>query len=354
MSQKLIPQKKYRVIQWATGTVGKAALTHFIENPIFELVGVLVTNPEKVGKDAGDLVGLPKTGVQATDDVEAILAMDADCVHYSPLVTDLDMICRILKSGKNVVSPSGHWYPMERYRDQYEKLEVACTEGGTSYHGAGIHPGFAGDILALTAARLMSRIDCIHLHEIVNYADGPDYHYVGPMGFGQPPEEFLSKPRRSPEAMYLFAQSMAMVVEHLGKKIEKLEPHIEIRLAPKDIEYPGGVIQKGTVAAQHFWWEAIVDGAPLVVFHGFWCFGADVEPTWGCDGSKYRVIIEGDPRTEVTLEGALLPNGRRHNPGLQWTAMGGVTAIPDVCDGRTGVLTHLDLGVVEPRGLVRR
>jgi hypothetical protein len=70
-------QPTYRVIQWATGVVGKAALTHFIENPVIELVGVCVTNPNKVGKDAGDLVGLPATGVFATDDVEALIALEA-------------------------------------------------------------------------------------------------------------------------------------------------------------------------------------------------------------------------------------------------------------------------------------
>jgi hypothetical protein len=52
-----MPGKTYRVIQWATGTVGSVALRHFIENPVFELAGVLVTNPDKVGSDAGDLVG---------------------------------------------------------------------------------------------------------------------------------------------------------------------------------------------------------------------------------------------------------------------------------------------------------
>ena len=41
-------EKTYRVIQWCTGVVGKAALKHFIENPVYDLVGVLVTNPEKV------------------------------------------------------------------------------------------------------------------------------------------------------------------------------------------------------------------------------------------------------------------------------------------------------------------
>ena len=99
-------QKTYRVIQWATGVVGKTALRHFIENPVFELAGVLVTKPEKVGVDAGDLVGLPKTGVLATDDVEKIIALDADCVLFAPIVTNVDLICRLLRSNNTGRSPS--------------------------------------------------------------------------------------------------------------------------------------------------------------------------------------------------------------------------------------------------------
>src|SRR6476646_7831025 len=106
-------EKTYRVIQWATGTVGKVALKHFIENPVIDLVGVYVTNPEKVGKDAGDLVGLPKTGVLATNDVDQIMAMDADCVLFasSMLTPPLDDVCKLLASGKNVVSPAGPFLP---------------------------------------------------------------------------------------------------------------------------------------------------------------------------------------------------------------------------------------------------
>ena len=100
-------EKVYRVIQWATGTVGKVALRHYIENPAFELAGVLVTNPEKVGKDAGDLVGVPRTGVLATNDVEKILALEADCVHFAPIAQDIDMVCRLLRSCKNLVSAIG-------------------------------------------------------------------------------------------------------------------------------------------------------------------------------------------------------------------------------------------------------
>ena len=56
--------RKYRVIQWATGVVGQAALKHFIENPEIELVGVCVTNPAKVGQDAGALVGGREVGAR--------------------------------------------------------------------------------------------------------------------------------------------------------------------------------------------------------------------------------------------------------------------------------------------------
>ncbi len=107
-------RKTYRVVQWATGVVGQTALKHFIENPVFELVGVLVYNPDKVGRDAGELVGLPPTGVIATDNVEQILALEADCVMFAPIGLDWDMVCRLLRSGKNVVLPLGPFYPSER------------------------------------------------------------------------------------------------------------------------------------------------------------------------------------------------------------------------------------------------
>ena len=100
-------ERTYRVIQWAIGVVGKTALRHFIEKPVIELVGVYVTNPEKVGKGADDIAGLGRTGVMATNDADKIIALTADCMLFSPIRQDLDMVCRLLRSGKNVVCPTG-------------------------------------------------------------------------------------------------------------------------------------------------------------------------------------------------------------------------------------------------------
>jgi hypothetical protein len=348
-----MPEKAYRVIQWATGTVGKTALKHFIENPIIELVGVLVTNPEKIGKDAGDLVGLPKTGVIATNDVEKIIALDADCVLFAPIISDCDMVCRLLRSGKNVVSPLGPFYPTERNRADCDKITAACYEGGTSFHGAGVHPGFSGDLLPLTLTRLMNRVDRIQIYEIVDKLRNPMI-YIEVMGFGRDPDQLLARPSRSPEAPYFFEPSMTMLAEGLGKRIEKLTTNLEVAKATQDITYPNGVIRAGTVAGQHYEWTAWADGAPFITYHFYWTMGENIEPRWDNGDSCYRVVIEGDPPLEVRLMGAEASDGRRPFHGLPWAALLGATAVPAVCEAKPGMLTHLDLGVIQPRGLVRR
>lgn len=350
-------EKTYRVIQWATGVVGKAALKHFVENPAIDLVGVYVTNPEKVGKTAGEITGLGATGVAATDDVEAIIALDADCVHYAPLVSDVDIICRLLASGKNVASVGGPFSP-EHYPAQFAKIEAACVAGQSSYHACGVHPGFSGDILPLTLTRLMNRIDRIEVTEYIDKIRNPMV-YTEMMGFGRDPDELLAKPSRSAEAPFAFAQSMAVIAEGLGKQIERITTRLEVAKATQDIPYSlgiglpdTGVVREGTVGGQHFEWTAWADGQPLVIYHFYWSMGEHIDPAWDID-SRYQVTIYGDPGCEVRLTGLPDANGERPFLGLPWTGLLGATAVPALCEARTGVVTHIDLGIIQPKGLVR-
>jgi hypothetical protein len=330
------------------------AIRHFIENPTYELVGVLVTNPNKVGKDAGELAGIGPTGVLATDDAEKIIALDADCVHFAPLVQDIDMVCRLLRSGKNVVTPVGPFYPTERYQPQFDQIAAACVDGGTSFHGSGIHPGFAGDLLPLTLTRLMNRVDCIHLYEVIDFLANPS-NYIEFMGFGREPDALLANPSRSPESPYTFGQSMEMVAEALGTTIEKITTKLEVAAAKQDIPYLNGVIRAGTVAGQHYEWTGWARGAPLIVYHCFWTMGdQNIEPQWQAGDSRYRVVIEGNPPLELNLGVPAGPDGTRTYQGLPWTSLLGVNVIPAVCDAKPGIVTHFELGVVRPRGLVRR
>ena len=347
--------KTYRVIQWATGTVGSAALKYFIENPVIDLVGVYVTNPEKIGKDAGDLVGLPKTGVLATGSADEILAMDADCVLFAPsmMTPPIDMVCQLLASGKNVVSPAGPFLPNKWIPEDAARVEAACKAGGTSFHCCGIHPGFSGDVLPITLLRLMNRVDCVEVTEIIDKVRNPMI-YTEIMGFGMDPVELLANPKRSPETYKFFYSSMAMIAEALGKEIEEVTVKFEVSTALKDIKHAYGEVKQGTVGGQHYEWTAWCEGAPLVVYHFYWQLGEDLDPLWEQGEAMYRVRIHGDPPLECQLMGQKDTDGRHPFLGLPWTGLVGCTVVPDVCDAPPGVVTHFDLGVVKPKGLVRR
>jgi 2,4-diaminopentanoate dehydrogenase len=117
---------------------------------------------------------------------------------------------------------------------------------------------------------------------------------------------------------------------------------------------PGGVIRKGTVGGQQYAWTAWVDGAPFMTYRTLWTMGEHVEPRWDTSESCYRIVIDGDPPLEMKLLGGVEADGGRLFHGLPWTGLLCATAVPAVCEAPPGLLTHLDLGVIKPQGLVRR
>ncbi|WP_460354769.1 NAD(P)H-dependent amine dehydrogenase family protein [Mycobacterium sp. ZZG] len=348
--------KTYRVIQWMTGDVGQVGVRHFCASPVFDLVGVLVHSKDKVGKDAGELAGILPTGVTATDDVDAMVALDADCVFYTPIIMDVETVCRLLRSGKNVVTTAGFFHPSADFHDGGEQIRAACSDGGTSFHGGGIHPGYAGDILPLTLSRVMSRVDTIHVYEVVDVLKDAPMDHVDWMGFGKDKDAFLAEPTILGLGLPFFAQSMHMIADGLGVTIDEVSAaDIDVATAAADIPHADGAIPKDTVAGQRHEWTAWVDGKPLIVFHAIYVTaGPDLlNPGWDWGETRYEIVIDGDPPTELTLKGVRRPDGTMSHPGYDWTAMGAINAIPDVCDGPPGWLNHLDLGLIRPRGLVR-
>jgi 4-hydroxy-tetrahydrodipicolinate reductase len=94
-------KRPLRVIQWGTGNAGRKALSGILRHPELELVGVHAHSPAQVGKDAAELCDWPKpTGIRASDDAAALLALDADCVCYTAqgetrIRETVDELCRI-------------------------------------------------------------------------------------------------------------------------------------------------------------------------------------------------------------------------------------------------------------------
>lgn len=128
---------KRKVIQWATGGVGLHGLRALVEHPDLELVGLVVHDPTKAGRDAGDFFGGPPTGVVATTDIDGVLKLEADAVSYMAtgdirMTEAIDDMCAALAGGKNVVASAvvPLVYPAAFPPDLVARLDNACPVPG--------------------------------------------------------------------------------------------------------------------------------------------------------------------------------------------------------------------------------
>lgn len=352
----------YRVVQWATGNVGLHALRAIIRHPDLELVGLCVHSAGKVGRDAGELTGLDAVGVTATDDVEAVLALDADCVSYMA-TGDLrpqeavDEMCRILESGKNLVGTSvvPLVYPPAAPRNWVDQIEAACKAGGTSCFVSGIDPGFANDLLPIVMSGFCERIDSIRMMEVLNYAtyDQPEVLF-GTMGFGQPLDEMCLL--LAPGSLtFAWGGVVQAVADALDVELDGIEEWHERRPAEKTFDIPPGRVEAGTAAALRFQVRGVVGGVPRIVVEHVTRLHDDLAPDWpqptGAGG--YRVVVEGSPNYTLDLQ-MMGEDGDHNTAGLLGTAMRVLNAIPAVCEAPPGMLSVLDLPVIPGRHLLRR
>lgn len=342
-----------RVIQWATGGVGRAAIQGIASHPELELVGVWVHGDDKVGRDAGELAGLDPMGVAATNDADALLTQDADCVLYAPIMAQREEVLAILRSGKNVVTPLAWFYRGGR---DWSDLESACKEARVTLHGTGIHPGGVTERLPLVISafsRAVTHVRAEEWSDLRTYG-APDV-VRDLMLFGKTPDEAT----QSPMVAFLgdgFCQSIDMVADTLGFDLEpeKRVTH-EVSAATRPIDSPIGVIEPGRVAAQRFTWEGLVRGEPVITVRTNWFMGEDgFEAGWGfgAEGERFEVAITGDPSSRVTFKGwhpESVAAGLERNPGIVATANHCVSAIPAVCAAPPGIQSYLDLPLVAGR-----
>lgn len=348
----------YRVIQWGTGNVGRHALRTIIERPDFELAGVRVYDPSKVGKDAGELVGSDPVGVVATDDTEAILSIDADCVCYTPLGTTLDDytqplddICRLLASGKNVVSSAVEYFgylrpgiaPGRMPPGAIERINAACTEGGTSFYEGGINPGFAMDLWPLTLSRVCRRIDHMRVTEVVDMKAATSAQIMRDyIGFGTKPDHVTPLERQmSVVEDSAFHLSAMMIAEGMGIELDEVSYRREVGLADEELQTALGIIEPGAIAALKMVLEGIRDGRVLLTLEYVWRMSDEVAPEWPSGESRWILDVEGDPqvRSELVLS-TDQDAGRAVSLAV---ATLNLNAVPAVCAARPGPIDNLTI-----------
>jgi 2,4-diaminopentanoate dehydrogenase len=337
-----------RVVQWATGNIGTRSLRGVIEHPELELVGVRTYGGDKVGRDAGDLCGLPPTGVAATDDIDDVIALGADCVLYMPRALDAEEVCRLLASGANVVTTRGEFHrPASMSDGLRDAVEAACAEGGSSIHSTGSSPGFITEAIPLVLTSIQRSLDSITIDEYADLSrrDSPDLLF-DIMGFGRPPaaigEARLAHGRTS------FGPSLELLADAVGMPLDAIEAGGEVAVARVDTAIAAGTIAAGTVAAQRVIVEGMRDGRALVRFRANWYCSTDLDPAWDLRATGWRVAVEGDAPLDVDLRFPF-PIERMAAMSPGYTANRAVNAVPFVCAAPAGIRTTIDLPQVVAR-----
>ncbi len=332
----------YRVVQWATGNIGTRSLQGVIGHADLSLVGLYVYAPDKVGRDAGELGGTPPTGVVATNDIEEILGLGADCVLYMPRALDVDEVCRLLASGANVVTTRGEFHhPGSMDTALRERVEAACAAGGTSIHSTGSSPGFISEAVPLVLTSIQRELDGLVIEEFADLSrrDSPELLF-DLMGFGTDPSTF--DPGRWSHGAASFGPSLRLLAEAVGLPLDTVEATGEVAVARRATEIVAGRLEVGTVAAQRMRVDGLRDGRPLLTFMANWYCTDDLEPAWDLGPTGWRLTVAGDAPLSIDMRFDFpLEEMGAYTPG--YTANRAVNAVGVVCRSSPGIRTTVDL-----------
>ena len=341
-------------VVWGTGNVGRAAIRAVEAHPALKLTAVLVHNPDKVGRDAGELSELGhELGIAATDDIDAVLAAGPRAVVYAAsgdIRPDeaLADVGRAIRAGAVVVTPA--LYALYDHRSAQPELRDpvldAIADGGGSLFVSGVDPGWANDVLPLLVSGLAGTIEAVRCQEIFDYStyDQPDaVRYL--VGMGQPMDyEPLMLAPTVPTMVW--GGQVRLMARALGVQLDEIRESLERRaLDATVLTRTMGEFAAGTQGAVRFEVQGIVEGEPRIVIEHVTRIHPSCAPDWPAppDGAgAHRVIVEGRPRIEVTVEAA--DEGENRSAGGNATAVGRlVNAIDWLVDAEPGLYDALDV-----------
>jgi len=341
-------------VVWGTGNVGRAAVRAVEAHPALKLSAVIVHSPDKVGRDAGDLAGLGyDIGVAATDDVDAVLAGRPRAVVYAAsgdirAGEAFDDICAAIRVGAVVVTPS--LYALYDQRNAPPELRepvlAAISDGGGSLFVSGVDPGWGNDVLPLLVSGLGTTVDVIRCQEIFDYStyEQPDsVRYL--VGMGQPMD--YQPPMLAPSVpTMVWGGQVRLMARALGVELDEIRETLDRRPLETTVSTRTmGEFEAGTQGAVRFEVQGIVDGEPRIVIEHVTRIHASCAPDWPQPPSgagAHRVVIEGRPRIEVTVEAT--DEGENRSAGGNATAVGRlVNAIDWLADTKPGLYDALDV-----------
>jgi 4-hydroxy-tetrahydrodipicolinate reductase len=323
------------------------SLRAVIEHPDLELVGLYVYSDAKVGRDAGELCGAGAVGVKATNDIEEIVALKPDCVLHMANDADIDILCRLLEAGSNIVTTTGEFhYPPAMAPDRRKRFEEACRRGGTSIHSSGSSPGFITERVPLALSSVVRRLDRLTIDEFADMSsrNSPEMIF---MMFGYELTDSNSAPGQVTGGGY---SPLRLIADAMSVPLDDVLTSRDLAVARHDVDIAAGRIKAGTVAGMRMESTGIRKGEPFMTFRTTLFVTPDLDPHWELPDrgpAGWRILIEGDTPLDIRID---FPVAEEQwgatSPGL--TAHPPVNVVRYVCEADPGIRTTVDLPQVIP------
>jgi hypothetical protein len=346
-----------RVVHCGTGLTGREALRAIIEDPALELIGQYVSTREKVGRDSGELCGLPPTGIIATGDMDEVLALRADCLCYAGSTVGRELeacqeMARFLRAGTNVVTFAvvPLCYPPTSPPELSAIIAPACVDGGTSFYASGTEPGamsmnVPAALLTMGGVVTGYRMELYAMDLATNYPVEDVLRES--MGFGKP--DGFAPPRVvSGVVERCWSPDVRFIADLVGFQLDDIRLDWETACAPQDLQTPIGTIRSGTICAYRWQLSGMSGDCPVVTvdYLANIVREAPMPPAWprlpsGIPGGLVY-IVEGRPGFRCVLSVDPL-TGERLNGSIPMTALAATNVIPAVVAARPGHLGPTDL-----------
>lgn len=321
-----------RVLHFGLGPIGVAIVKQIAGRAGLKIVGAVDIDAAKAGRDLGEVAGLPrKTGVKVqADAAKALRTSKPDVVVHctsSSLERVMPQLEAILASGTSVVSTTEELaYPIRTHARQARRLDGLAKKRKAALLATGVNPGFAMDALPIAITAVCDRVDRIVVNRVQD-ARIRRLPFQQKIGAGLTLAQFQKQVDGGSVRHVGFTQSIAMIGDALGWKLDRITDEVKPRVADTpvasdllavDAGYVCGIIQDGVGYRK---------GVAVIRLH--------LEAYLGAPETYDAVEIEGSPRLSLKFAGGI--------HGDVATASIVVNSIPRVLDAAPGLHTMRDL-----------
>ena len=323
-----------KVMHVGLGPIGAGVVRQVASRKGFRIVGAVDVDPAKVGKDLGDVCGLGrKLRVSVSDDITRTIKSTRPDVAVLCTSSSLKKVVpefeAVLKQRVPIVSTTEELaYPVKSNAAPAKRLDALAKRARVAVLGTGVNPGFTMDALPIALTGVCERVEAIHVDRIQD-ASIRRLPFQKKIGAGLTREQFVDKVRDGSVRHVGLAESITMIADAMGWKLDRITDQIEPKMADRRISSQYLTVEPGEVCGLVQDGVGYRKGHPIITLH--------MEAYLGAPESYDAVRVTGNPPLSMKIAGGV--------HGDIATAAITVNSIPKVLAAQPGLRTMRDMAL---------